>query len=208
MQLILASQSPRRRFILEEMGLKFKTIPSDYDEKFDQSKPASDVAMELALGKAQAVANDNPDAVVIGSDTIVVLDNTQLGKPADAPEARKMLKAYRNRSHQVITGVAVIYKSHSMEYVDFDIAEVHFDDLPDSAIEEYIATNNPFDKAGAYAIQHPLIRPHILKMEGRADTTIGLPTHVLCKLLDKFGIKSKQLDMHDEKLLKKIGFFD
>lgn len=208
MQIILASQSPRRKFMLTEMGVSFIAIPSEFDEQFNQAKSADKVAQELALGKAQNVAEMHPDAIVIGADTIVVLDGKQLGKPDSAQEASKMLQAYRNRSHQIVTGVAVVCRAKDYVKIASDSTEIYFDDLPDDVIKAYIATNNPFDKAGAYALQHPLIRPHITEVKGRIDTTIGLPTNILSAMLKDFDIDAPPLDLSDDTLLKKIDFYE
>src|SRR6056297_1980190 len=103
MRVILASQSPRRQFILKEMGVEFTAIPSQFKEYFDEKRSVVDVVEELGLGKAMDVAKDNPDAIVIGSDTIIVRDKKQLGKPENAEVAKAMLRSHRNRAHQVIT---------------------------------------------------------------------------------------------------------
>ena len=208
MRVILASQSPRRQFILGEMGVDFQAIPSQFEEYFDEKRSVVDVVQELALGKARAVAKDNPDAVVIGADTIVVLDQRQLGKPENAEVAKAMLRAYRNRAHQVITGVAVICKDKGYERVSSDVSNVYMDGLDEDFIEEYVATETMYDKGGAYAIQHPLVRPHVREIQGRIDTIIGFPTHIVSDFLSDFGIKAEPLNLEDSDLFEKDGFFN
>lgn len=208
MRVILASQSPRRQFILGEMGVDFQAISSQFEEYFDEKRSVVDVVQELALGKARAVAKDNPDAVVIGADTIVVLDQRQLGKPENAEVAKAMLRAYRNRAHQVITGVAVICKDKGYERVSSDVSNVYMDGLDEDFIEEYVATETMYDKGGAYAIQHPLVRPHVREIQGRIDTIIGFPTHIVSDFLSDFGIKAEPLNLEDSDLFEKDGFFN
>lgn len=206
-RVILASQSPRRQFILREMGVDFAAIPSQFEEYFDEKRSVVDVGHELAIGKAMAVAKDNPDAIVIGSDTIVVLDNKQLGKPEIAGVAKAMLRAYRNRAHQVITGVAVVCLDKKYKQVSDDVSNVYMDGLDEDFIEEYVATETVYDKGGGYAIQHPLVRPHVREIQGRIDTIIGFPTHIVSEFLQDFGIDAKPLDLSDSDLFEKEGFF-
>ena len=199
MKVILASQSPRRKEILKRMGVEFTSVVSGFDEYLNDKKSASEVACALALGKAESVAADNPDAVVIGADTIVVLDNRQLGKPEDAGVAKAMLQAYRNRSHQIVTGVAVICKSRGYGKSQSSVATAFFDSLDDDVIDAYITTGDPFDKAGAYAIQHPLIKPHIREIKGPIDAIVGLPIDLLADMLGELGIScNRNVDVDQE----------
>jgi len=190
------------------MGLGFDVAPSNYVEKFDQKRSVVEVVHELGLGKALDVAQYYPDAIVIGSDTIVVLDDRQLGKPENAEVAKTMLRQYRNRSHQIITSVAVVCKNRGYQKVGSDVATIFFDGLDESIINEYVATESMYDKAGAYAIQHPIIRPHVLDIQGRIDTIVGLPTNLVAEYLKDFGIEVDALDMTDENSLKKLGFYE
>lgn len=208
MQIILASQSSRRQFMLSAMGLKFDVVPSQFREYFDEKRSAVDVVQELALGKAMSVARANPDAIVIGSDTIVVLDNRQLGKPENAGVAKAMLRSYRNRSHQVITAVAVVCLSKKYSKVGSDVSSVFMDALGEDFIEKYVATESVYDKGGAYAIQHPLVRPHVNKIVGRIDTIVGLPTNLVSEYLKDFGIEIPELDLNNNALFENKGFFN
>lgn len=193
--------------MLREMGVDFTVIPSQFEEYFDEKRSVDAVVKELALGKALEVAKDNPDAIVIGADSIVVLDNRQLGKPENAGVAKAMLRAYRNRPHQVITGVAVVCMGRKYKKVSSDVSSVFMDDLDDDFIEAYVATETMYDKAGAYAIQHPLVRPHVREIQGRIDTIIGLPTHIVSEYLSDFGINTQPLDLTNSDLFDKEGFF-
>lgn len=207
-KIILASQSPRRKFLLEEMGLKFETRPSDFEEYFDQDRSVYDVVKELGLGKALAISKSNPDAIVIGGDLIIVLDGKQLGKPESEQEAKQMLKNFSGRSHKLICSVAVVCLAEGYQKVDYDEAEVTFDNLDKRFIDAYVATGTTYDKAGGYAIQHPMIKPYIKDISGRLDTIIGLPTQLVADFLADFGIKTESLNINSQTDLKKSGFFD
>lgn len=173
MPVVLASASPRRRELLAEAGILFEVIVSPAEEIHDASMPP-DVLCEMnATLKASAVANIRPDATVIGSDTLVFIDGVPLGKPADLSEAREMLRRLSGRTHQVCTGVCVIYPDGGKN-VFHDTTEVTFLPLDEAAIDRYIAVANPLDKAGAYGIQESgeLI---ISGISGSYDTVMGLP---------------------------------
>lgn len=202
MNIILASQSPRRKQLLELMGLDFTCVTSNFEEYFDDTRSPEDVVKELGLGKARAVAQDNPSAIVIGSDLMVVLDGKQLGKPESEAEAIQMLQNFSNRTHEIITSVAVICKAQIYEKVLTETSYVTFDKFPEVTIQEYVKTGNPYDKGGGYAIQHPLIKPHA-SFQGRLDTIIGLPTNLVAQLLSDFAIPTKEVD---PKLLSNILF--
>ncbi len=193
MKILLASQSPRRKELLAMMGLQFEAVPSDFDEYFDDARSPEEVVKELGLGKARAVATQHPGTIVIGSDLMVVLDGKQLGKPETEAEAIKMLQNFSNRTHEIITSVAVVHKDSGYEKVLTETSYVTFDELPESTILEYVATGNPYDKGGAYAIQNPLIKPHVT-IEGRIDTVLGLPTNLVAKLLADFGFNLESVD--------------
>ncbi len=201
-EIILASQSPRRLYLLKAMGLEFTVQPSNYDEKLDQNRPMSEVAMELALGKALDVAREHPDAVVIGSDTIVGVDGRQLEKPVDADEARYMLKSYMDKRSEVTTGLAVVCLSESLQIVSHDTAYVYFkSDSPevDKLREAYIASENWRDKAGGYGFQ--LVRNTLIDhTEGSEDTIIGLPTKLLAEQLTSLGIPTHPVVVDPQEL--------
>ncbi len=189
-QIILASQSPRRKQLLAAMGVEFKTIPSEFDEYLDDARDPELVAKELALGKALDVAKKFPDAYVIGSDTIVTIDGRQLAKPATPAEARDMLKSLAGKPNYVTTGVAVVCVSKNVRLTDAATTAVFFKNYDEDAVNAYVATGDPFDKAGGYAIQHPLCKGMITKIEGDKDNVVGFPTRVVSSLLGQCGIES------------------
>lgn len=178
------------------MGLDFTCITSNFEEYFDDTRNPEEVVKELGLGKARAVAQHNPSSIVIGSDLMVVLDGKQLGKPETEAKAIQMLQNFSNRTHQIITSVAVICSSQGYEKVLTETSYITFDELPEETIKEYVTTGNPYDKGGGYAIQHPLIKPHVT-FEGRLDTIIGLPTNLVAKLLSDFNITTQEVDSSD-----------
>lgn len=189
-RVILASQSPRRKELLSLMGVEFETIPSNYEESLDDSRSPEEVAKELALGKAMDVARNHPDAYVIGSDTIVTIDGRQLEKPRDEEDAHDMLKLLSGRTNYVTTGIAVVYLNDKVELTDADTVAVHFNDYDERAVREYVATGDPMDKAGAYAVQK-LLGTMISHYDGDIDTIVGLPTRPLAKLLNACDIEAK-----------------
>ncbi|MEO5912647.1 MAG: Maf family protein [Luteolibacter sp.] len=173
MPIVLASASPRRHELLGGAGIVFEVVVSPAEEIHDASmKP--DVLCEInATLKAAAVANVRPDATVIGADTLVFIDDLPLGKPADMEDARQMLRRLSGRTHQVCTGVCVIYPGGGKN-VFHDITQVTFLPLDDAAIDRYFTLANPLDKAGAYGIQESgeLI---ISEIRGSFDNVMGLP---------------------------------
>ena len=194
-QIILASQSPRRRDILTGMGVNFIVVPSAYEEHLDDTRPAEEVTIELALGKASEVAQRYPDSYVIGSDTIVTIDGKQLAKPENAEQARAMLKSLAGKVNYVTTSVVVIKQAKGVKLVGADTAKVFFKPFDEQAVAAYIATGDPLDKAGGYGIQSggAVLIDHI---EGEYDTIVGLPSKLLAELLAQIGIEAKpaQLD--------------
>jgi len=183
-RVILASSSPRRRELLENAGLKFEVITSPAKEVHDASIPLEELC-ELNAGlKAEAVATQHSDAVVIGSDTLVYIDETPLGKPADLVEARAMLRQLSGRTHQVCTAVCIMQQGGEKRLFN-DTTEVCFKTLEDADIEAYIQKVNALDKAGAYGIQEhgELI---IEAIEGRFDTVMGLPVELVLEALEGF----------------------
>ncbi|MBQ9328866.1 MAG: septum formation protein Maf [Solobacterium sp.] len=149
--LILASQSPRRREILSRCGIPFLVDAADIDEHLNESLSLSDAVKELSLRKAMAVLERHPDSIVIGSDTIVTLDGAVLGKPADQAEAEEMLARLSGRTHEVITGLAIV--SSRKIYQNVSVSEVTMNPLSKQDITSYIQTGEAYDKAGAYGIQ-------------------------------------------------------
>ena len=172
--IILASNSPRRRELLAQIGLEYIVKAADIDEEYDFSMPPQRIAEELALKKARAVEGE----IVIGADTIVVKDGEILGKPKDEYDARRMLEILSGTTHLVITGFAIIGKNK--EISGFEITSVTFRDIK-SEIDEYIATGEPMDKAGAYGIQGRGA-VFVQRIEGDYYNVVGLP---LCRIAEE-----------------------
>jgi septum formation protein len=193
-QIILASGSPRRKELMTKMGLEFTVVPSNFEEVLNPDKPTADVAVELALGKARTVAEQHPDALVIGSDTIVTTKGVQLGKPKDLDEARKWLHDHAGQDALITTSVVLVCKELNLEKTHWDDSLVHFKPLDEAAIEAYLATGDWADKAGGWGMQSGAA-PLVEFMEGRYDTVLGLPTHLVAGLLYSQGIRVQPLDL-------------
>lgn len=182
--IILASQSPRRREILEKLIPNFIVCPSDASEQIDEHDPRA-YAMELAVRKAQDVASNRPGDTVIAADTIVCLGDRILGKPGDKQEAHDYLRTLSGEVHEVYTGVAVVHEGKLHRFCE--CTEVHFRHLSDSLIEDYIASGEPMDKAGAYGIQGIGGR-FVEGIHGDFFNVMGLPLCALSCLLEELGI--------------------
>lgn len=173
MPIVLASSSPRRRELLEKAGVNFEVVVSPAEEIHDPAMKPDLLCEHNATLKAAAVAALRPDATVIGSDTLVFIDDLPLGKPVDLEEARDMLRRLSARTHQVCTGVCVIYPG-GKQNVFHDTTHVTFLTLDDTAIEAYFSLVNPLDKAGAYGIQESG-EQIIAEIQGSFETVMGLP---------------------------------
>jgi septum formation protein len=185
--LILASKSPRRRYLLEQAGLSFSVIPSDIDETtVPMSSPEIYVRI-LAEAKAEFIANKYPEKWVIGADTIVLIDGAVLGKPGSIDEARSMLKQLSGQAHQVFTGYSILCKTKNRKFSETVQTEVLFKNLADEEIEWYIHTKEPFDKAGAYAIQG-LGTFLVRRINGSYTNVVGLPVCEVIEFLIKEGV--------------------
>ena len=178
---VLASASPRRRELFSIISPDFEVIVSKVDESSVSSSSPSELCCDLSRLKCSAVAADHPDRCVIGADTIVCIDDTVLGKPADEIDAKRMLKMLSGRSHHVLTGVCV-YDKGSMIANTFCDTEVIFKKLDDAEIDEYIASGDPFDKAGAYGIQNGAAR-FCTGINGDFFNVVGLPVNLLYEIL-------------------------
>ncbi len=184
MSIILASASPRRRELLEMMGLEFEIIPAKDELDANGLSPAEAVA-KIALGKALAVARDrSDDDLVIAADTLVCLGGELLGKPKDESEAYEMLKKLSGNEHEVYTGVAVSFGGRTAS--EAEMTKVRFCKMTDDDIKGYISTNEPMDKAGAYGIQGKGA-VFIEGIEGDYFNVMGLPLHRLSLMLKEFG---------------------
>ena len=187
MKVILASKSPRRKEILSMITNNFEIIVSNVEEKIDEKLAPVEQVKILAYIKAKAVfdeTQDKGDRVVIGSDTIVVKDNKIYGKPKNHDDALNMLRKLKNEKHEVMTGICVIYEKEGImkEIVDVDITGVYINDITDEELENWISTNEAYDKAGGYAIQGKF-GAFIEKIEGNYFTVVGLPVHKVYKIL-------------------------
>jgi septum formation protein len=185
--LILASASPRRAELLRSAGVSFTIDVANIAEDALPGESPTQHAERLAQEKAEVVAKRNEGKIVLGADTIVVVDNEILGKPRDSRDAARMLRLLSGRNHQVITGVCIAKLATGNWQLATDSARttVHFVPLSATDIENYIGTKEPMDKAGAYAIQGIASR-WINKIEGDYANVVGLPVALVWKMLQKF----------------------
>lgn len=182
--LVLASQSPRRAELIGRLGLRFDTVPADLDERYLSGETPPQHAERLSREKAQAIAATRPDALVVGSDTIVVIDGDVLGKPRDRDHAIEMLSRLSGREHEVCTGVAVAHDGRVESALER--VRVRFRTLHPRAAEEYVATGEPMDKAGAYGIQG-FGSALVEGIEGDYFAVMGLPVVRMLELIERFG---------------------
>jgi MAF protein len=180
-RLILASNSPRRRQLLTLTGLPFTVKVADVDESPIENETPAEYVLRLAEVKARAIQAD-ADQVVLAADTTVVDGDNILGKPADAAEAVAMLTRLRGKTHQVYTGIALLRQSDGLLLSDLCVTDVPMREYSDEEIHAYVATGDPLDKAGAYAIQHPDFQP-VARMDGCFASVMGLPVcHVILQM--------------------------
>lgn len=180
---VLASASPRRRDLLRAIGVEAAVAPTDTDESILDGEDPFDAAERLARAKARAAAPD--DALVLAADTIVVLDGRALGKPVDRDDARRMLRALSGRTHGVVTGVALRLGGEVVS--GRDVTEVVFAPLSDDEIERYVATGEPDDKAGAYALQG-FAGLFVERIDGTPSNVVGLPVRLVAQLARRLGV--------------------
>ncbi|NLM06419.1 MAG: septum formation protein Maf [Tissierellia bacterium] len=185
-KIILASGSPRRVEILKGLGANFQIIPAEIEEKTSLNLSPESLAMSLSFMKAYSVGSKYPDEFVLGADTIVELEGKILGKPKDKDEARKFLQMLSGNGHRVITGFTIISINENIKIADFEVSIVTFKALQDLEIEEYISTEEPYDKAGGYAIQG-MAKKFIESYSGCYNNIVGLPDECLKKYLVKIG---------------------
>jgi MAF protein len=186
-RLILASRSPRRRQLLPLLGLPFVIKSTDIDEHILYGEPPTEYVLRMSHTKAFVVHDARPDELVVAADTIVVLDGQVLGKPADAGEATRMLRDLRGRSHVVYSAVSVWHAASRRMVSELGETIVWMRDYRDEEIAEYVASGDPLDKAGAYAIQHPGFDP-VARVDGCGLTVVGLPLCHLGRALAEFGV--------------------
>ena len=187
MQVILASASPRRLALLQQIGIEAKVFPADFDEVSGSAVQAEDVVLANAIGKCKAVVKIKGDGLpVIAADTVVVAEGVILGKPQDAEEAVKMLKQLSGKTHKVLTGIAIAYAGKILAEVCE--TKVVFRKLSDDEIKQYVATGEPLDKAGAYGIQG---KGAVLveKIDGCYNNVVGLPLTRMQLILAELGVR-------------------
>ncbi|HEY1371439.1 MAG TPA: Maf family protein [Candidatus Binatia bacterium] len=186
MRLILASTSPRRREILALLGLPFEVVAPPFEEIVSPARPIAEEVLDFAAGKAASVAAHHPESIVIGSDTMILLGDDKIGKPADAAAARRMLCAFAGKTHRIYTSVA-IFDPNAPGLRCVEEVEVRMRDYSESEIEQYLALGESLDKAGAYSIQGRG-RELIESIEGDYLAAVGLPLRPIARYLATRGI--------------------
>jgi len=190
-EFVLASASPRRKELLTQIGLKFRTCTSKKEEEILRNTP-EDIVKDLSYTKARDVyERGNRDAIVIGADTIVVADEVVLGKPKDENEAFAMIKKLQGDTHQVYTGVSIIWEQNNNTHVSSFVAmtEVELYYMSDEEIKKYVAMTEPYDKAGGYAIQGYFAR-YVKQIRGDYNNVVGLPIGKLYQVLNSLNLLS------------------
>lgn len=189
MRIILASQSPRRKKLLKQLGLTFEVIPSSIEEHSLETDPVK-IVEDLAAQKALSVGNSCSNSFIIGSDTIVVFEDKILGKPKNHDEASKMLNKLSGEQHTVYTGVSLLVtddQSSVKKSIEFSVVtKVHFSTLEQSEIDAYIKTGSPMDKAGSYGIQDDWGATFVEKIDGDFYNVVGLPINKLYSELKNY----------------------
>lgn len=189
--LVLASASPRRRELLGQLGVAFEVRPADVDETPQPGEGAEALVRRLASDKAEEALATAPedDVVVLGADTLVAVHGEVLGKPTDPADARRMLRLLSGSRHQVLTGVAVAIRSGTAVSLDVEVAttQVTMAEWADDQIDAYVASGEPMDKAGSYAIQEVGDR-FVTSIEGSFDNVVGLPLAVTARMLRAAGL--------------------
>ena len=183
--LVLASASPRRQELLRNAGIPFEVQPAHTPEDPLAGEGAKECAERLSREKALAIAEQRPNDVVLGADTVVVIDGQILGKPTNAADAARMLRMLSGREHQVITGICLVTSGRCS--VASEITVVAMSEISEREIADYIASGEPMDKAGAYAIQGIASR-WIPRIEGDYSNVVGLPVALVCRMLRKQGL--------------------
>lgn len=184
--IILASASPRRKKILKNAGIKFKAVESKAEEYLDPKLEPHELAKKLSLIKARDVHKKFNKSIIIAADTFVVCGGKIFGKPKDKKDAKRMLSILSNKTHLVITGLTIIDGKTKTIITKSEETKIHMREISKEEIESYVETKEPFDKAGAYAIQGKAGK-FIKKIDGDLDNAIGLPIDILLKELRKSG---------------------
>lgn len=188
MRLILASESPRRQDLLRQCGIAFTAAPAQVEETARDSETPEETALRLARDKARAAARrlDSESALILAADTVVADGAQILGKPANIAQAREFLQRLRGREHRVITGVSLLRAPGGKEWTDVAVTRVRMRAYAPAELEAYLATGDGMDKAGAYAIQHPVFRP-VDSIDGCYANVVGLPMCKVYALLEAAG---------------------
>ncbi len=187
MSVILASTSPRRRELLALLGITFEVVPPAAEEVPSPELSPREQAKQFALDKALSIARRHPDDLVLGSDTVIEIDGTLVGKPRDLDDAETMLRQLRGRSHHVHTGIALIHETAYVTVVQVETALVRMTPFTDQELKGYLKTGESLGKAGAYSIQGEAAR-FIEKIEGDYPTIVGLPLRQTADLLEQRGV--------------------
>jgi septum formation protein len=187
-RIVLASASPRRKELLEQIGLEFEVEPSDFDEDIASGSEPHEMAKKLSIGKARAAAQKHQDALIIAADTIVVLSDRVIGKPRTDAEAREMLRALSGQAHSVITGFTILDTETGKVLSRSVETRVHMRKLTLKEIDSYVRSKEPLGKAGGYAIQG-LGAILVERIEGDYSNVVGLPLSALAESLREFGVK-------------------
>ncbi|WP_288438302.1 Maf family nucleotide pyrophosphatase [uncultured Chryseobacterium sp.] len=186
MKLLLASQSPRRKELLTSLGFEFEVVKIDCEEIIPEHIKIEDAAAYLSDLKASAFRSLEADEVLLTADTVVAVNDQILGKPKDEADALNMLSSLSGRTHQVYTGITI--KTADKVFTETDVADVTLDQLSGEEINYYIQHYKPFDKAGSYGIQEWLGMAKITNMKGSFYTIMGLPTHLVYKILKEISL--------------------
>lgn len=187
MRIILASQSPRRRELFEKLGVPFEVMVSEEEEKITSSDP-KEVTCQLSGQKAQAIAIQMEDGIVVGADTVVALEGKILGKPKDREDAINMIGSLQGKTHTVYTGVTILKKEKGkiVDKITFsEETKVFVDSMSDEEIFDYVETEEPYDKAGGYGIQG-VFSKYIERIEGDYFNVVGLPIHRVYAVMKKW----------------------
>jgi septum formation protein len=190
--LVLASGSPRRAALLSEGGFEFEIAAPQIAEKFDVALTLRELTLWNAIRKGMAIAQARPDAVVLGADTLVALENQIIGKPVNLGEAAQILRRLSGRTHRVCSAVAIYQQTSGRSDFFHDVSRVRFRRLSNTDIDDYLAKVGPLDKAGAYAAQGSGAEI-IAKIEGSFTNVVGLPMEKTVASLRKFGIRPKSV---------------
>lgn len=196
MKIILASKSPRRKEILQTLGFEFEVVTADTDESSTETDPRA-LTRDLAERKGREVAKaiTQKDVLVISCDTVVWCDGKILGKPKDEADATAMLKLLSGRKHTVTSGLSLSFNGKTV--TDSEDTDVYFAELSNDFIDKYVASGDPMDKAGGYAVQG-VASMWIDKLDGCYFNVVGLPVRLLCRLLEQSGLDAQSLVMNNK----------